>query len=117
MPIFTFGSYPRRALSAATASLALSSALAAAPLSADDMSEDSTSDNAIEEVVVRAHPLSAEGLAQGTVSLSGDDLARNLAPNLGDVLAKQPGIHSASFGAAVGRPVIQGLGGARVQVM
>lgn len=70
-----------------------------------------------EEVVVRAHPLSAEGLAQSTISLSGDALARSLAPNLGEVLGKQPGIHSSSFGAAVGRPVIHGLGGARVRVM
>lgn len=71
----------------------------------------------IEEVVVRAHPLSAEGLTQSAISLDGDALARRLAPNLGEVLATQPGIHSSSFGAAVGRPVIHGLGGARVMMM
>ena len=86
----------------------------ATPLFADELSADKKSENTIEEVVVRAHPLSAEGLAQGAVSLTGDDLARSLAPNLGDTLSMQPGIHSASFGAAVGRPV---LGGARVLVM
>ena len=115
MPIFAF--YPNRALCAATAALALSSTFATATLSADDTPVNSKSDDTIEEVVVRAHPLSAEGLAQSTVSLTGDNLARNIAANLGDVLAKQPGIHSASFGAAVGRPIIHGLGGARVQVM
>jgi iron complex outermembrane receptor protein len=91
--------------------------LFAPPLSADAVSVDATSDSTIEEVIVQAHPLSAEGLAQGTVSVTGDTLNRNLAPNLGDVLANQPGIHSASFGAAVGRPIIHGLGGARVQMM
>jgi iron complex outermembrane receptor protein len=117
MPIFSFNSYSGRARSAATAALALGSVFSAAPLLADDMSDNSTSNNTIEEVIVRAHPLSAEGLTQGTVSLAGPTLNRNLAPNLGDVLSKQPGIHSASFGAAVGRPIIQGLGGARIQVM
>ena len=118
MHIFTFDSYHRSALGAATAVFALSSALFAAPLSADDeIPVDSKPENIIEEVVVHAHPLSGEGLAQGSVSLTDNDLARNLAANLGDVLDKQPGIHSASFGAAVGRPIIQGLGGARVQIM
>lgn len=81
------------------------------------LAEETAATSELEEVVVRAHPLSAEGLAQSTISLSGDALARNLAPNLGEVLGKQPGIHSSSFGAAVGRPVIHGLGGARVRVM
>ena len=71
----------------------------------------------IEEVLVSAHPLSGEGLAQAIQSLSGKQLQRNLAPSLGETLAAQPGIHSASFGQAVGRPIIHGLGGARVRVM
>lgn len=90
MHIFTFDSYHRSALGAATVVLALSSALFAAPLSADDeIPVDSKPENIIEEVVVRAHPLSGEGLAQGSVSLADNDLARNLAANLGDVLDKQ----------------------------
>jgi len=68
-------------------------------------------------VLVSAHPLSGEGLAQAIQALSGKQLQRNLAPSLGETLASQPGIHSASFGQAVGRPVIHGLGGARVRVM
>ena len=81
------------------------------------LAEETSSASEFEEVVVRAHPLSAEGLAQSSISLSGDALRRNLAPNLGEVLGTQPGINSSSFGAAVGRPVIHGLGGARVKVM
>ena len=73
--------------------------------------------NTIEEVLVSAHPLSGEGLAQAIQTLSGKQLLRNLAPSLGETLAAQPGIHSASFGQAVGRPIIHGLGGARVRVM
>jgi iron complex outermembrane receptor protein len=96
-----------------SSSLADQKAQAAADLTGSSRQKDST----IEEVVVRAHPLSAEGLAQSTISLSGDALARNLAPNLGETLGNQPGIHSSSFGAAVGRPVIHGQSGARVLVM
>ena len=73
--------------------------------------------NTIEEVLVSAHPLSGEGLAQAIQTLSGKQLMRNLAPSLGETLASQPGIHSASFGQAVGRPIIHGLGGTRVRVM
>lgn len=71
----------------------------------------------IEEVVVRAHPLSAEGLAQPAAVLSGSELERALAPSLGETLQNVPGVHSASFGQAVGRPVIRGLGGPRVKVL
>ncbi len=71
----------------------------------------------VEEVLVSAHPLSGEGLAQAIQTLSGKQLQRNLAPSLGETLASQPGIHSASFGQAVGRPVIHGLSGTRVRVM
>lgn len=77
----------------------------------------SQNNEVIEEVLVSAHPLSGEGLAQAIQTLSGKELRKNLAPSLGETLASQPGIHSASFGQAVGRPVIHGLGGARVRVM
>ncbi|MEM1404529.1 MAG: TonB-dependent receptor [Pseudomonadota bacterium] len=69
----------------------------------------------IEEVVIRAHPLSGEGLAQPVAVLAGDELQRALAGSLGETLQDVPGIHSSSFGQAVGRPVIRGLGGPRVK--
>ena len=79
-----------------------------------DVQEDHS--HQIEEVVVTAHPLSADGMAQPFDHLQGDELERKLAGNIGDTVAQQPGIHSASFGPAVGRPVIHGLDGARVRV-
>ncbi len=75
------------------------------------------SNDNIEEITVRAHPLSAEGLAQPVTVLAGDDLSRVLAASIGETLEDISGVHSASFGQAVGRPVIRGLGGARVKVM
>ena len=71
----------------------------------------------VEEVIVRAHPLSAEGMTQPVASLEGDALERALAPSVAETLRDVPGIHSSSFGQAVGRPVIRGLGGARVKTM
>ncbi len=72
---------------------------------------------AIEEVTVMAHPLSGEGLSQAIDVLQGEQLERNRATNIGDTLARLPGIHSAPFGNAVGRPVIHGLSGPRVRIM
>lgn len=71
----------------------------------------------IEEVMVIAHPLSGEGMAQPTTVMEGPALKRSVAGSLGETLARQPGVNSASFGQAVGRPVIHGLGGARVRIM
>ncbi len=71
----------------------------------------------IEEMVVIAHPLSGEGLSQASKVLQGKELERKFAANIGATLAQEPGIHSAQFGSAVGRPVIHGLGGPRVRIM
>ena len=75
-------------------------------------------DETIEEVVVRAHhALSADGWARPTDVMLGDELHQKAADNIGETLAREPGVHSASFGPAVGRPVIHGLDGARVRVL
>ena len=71
----------------------------------------------LEEIIVRAHPLSAENIAQPIATLNGRELHRSLAPSVAETLRDIPGVHSASFGQAVGRPVIRGLGGARVKTM
>lgn len=71
----------------------------------------------IEEVIVRAHPLSAEGLAQPISILTGSALSRVVSPSLAETLRDIPGVHSSNFGQAVGRPIIRGLGGPRVKVM
>ncbi|MFL0799528.1 MAG: TonB-dependent receptor [Agarilytica sp.] len=69
----------------------------------------------LEEVVVKAHPLHEKGLAQSIAVLSDTELADALQSNLGATLSQLPGIRSGSYGAAVGRPVIRGLGGPRVK--
>jgi iron complex outermembrane receptor protein len=87
--------------------------LAALALSVQSLAESGE----IEEVIVIAHPLSKEGLTQAVDILEGDELARKLSTNIGATLQREAGIHSSSFGNAVGRPVIHGLGGPRVRIM
>ena len=61
--------------------------------------------NTIEEVLVSAHPLSGEGLAQAIQTLSGKQLLQNLAPSLGETLAsKRPVVASSAFRCGT-RPV------------
>ena len=71
----------------------------------------------MEEIIVTAHPLSGDGIAQPTDKLRGKELNRKVADSIGATVAREPGIHATSFGPAVGRPVIHGLDGARVRVM
>ena len=95
--------------------------LAAAPwLAAVALAEEAPAGEepgAIEEVIVLAHPLASEGLAQATEVLGADELERKAVDNIGATVGNEPGIHNSSFGAGAGRPVIHGLGGARVRVM
>ena len=70
-----------------------------------------------EEIVVTAHPLADTGLAQPAQVLTEEALDRARDANLGATVARLPGVRSASFGEAVGRPVIHGLAGARVRML
>ena len=92
-------------------------AVASLAATANAQSNDDASSNEIEELIVTAHPLSAEGLSQAATTLTGEELERKRAESIGATLASEPGIHSAAFGTAVGRPVVHGLGGPRVKIM
>jgi iron complex outermembrane receptor protein len=73
----------------------------------------------LEEVIVTGVPIrrDANELAQSATVLRGEQLAREVANNIGDTLSRQPGLANASFGQNVGRPVIRGQQGARVGVL
>ena len=70
-------------------------------------------------VEVRATPLAdtAESLATPVDVLAGSKLDEAKAGTLGETVAKLPGVQSSNFGPGVGRPIIRGLDGARVQVL
>lgn len=70
-------------------------------------------------VEVRATPLAgtAEDLAQPVAVLTGEKLDESKASSLGETVSKLPGVQSSYFGPGVGRPIIRGFDGARVQVL
>jgi iron complex outermembrane receptor protein len=70
-------------------------------------------------VEVHATPLAdtAETLATPVDVLAGSKLDEAKAGTLGETVAKLPGVQSSNFGPGVGRPIIRGLDGARVQVL
>lgn len=70
-------------------------------------------------VVVRAVPLpqTAENLSRPVEVLSGARLDEAKANSLGETVSRLPGVQSSYFGPGVGRPIIRGLDGARVQVL
>ena len=73
----------------------------------------------LEEIRVYASPVRARSdeVAQPVEILSGEALARQLGANLGDTVARLPGIPTSYFGPAVGRPIIRGLAGAGVKIL
>lgn len=70
-------------------------------------------------VVVTASPLqqTAENLSRPVEVLTGERLDAAKSSSLGETVGKLPGVQSSYFGPGVGRPVIRGFEGARVQVL
>ena len=100
----------------------LLAAIAATPVASESESHDTEDDaptghsHGIEEVVVHGHPLGGE-VSQSTAILSGEELEHAARLTIGETLAQSPGVHTASFGPAVGQPVIHGMSGTRVLVL
>ncbi|PJK00725.1 hypothetical protein CO641_01755 [Lysobacteraceae bacterium NML91-0213] len=73
----------------------------------------------LDAVQVTAVPLGgdAEDLAHPVEVLHGETLDDRKSGSLGETVASLPGVHNGSFGAGVGRPIIRGQEGPRVQVL
>ena len=98
--------------------VALAFALAA-PAAFAQNHADAHDPSELDRVQVTSGPLreSAEAQAQPVEVLYGEELDRRKAGSLGETLSALPGVQSTSFGAGVGRPVIRGQEGPRVQVL
>ncbi len=95
----------------------LGAALAAMPLAA--MAED-TDVVKIPDLTVTADPLGARSpdeLILPVTVLADEDLDKKRAGTLGETLDGLPGVANSDFGPGVGRPVVRGLQGSRVQVL
>lgn len=95
----------RFALSTLTLSIMAQTGLADAPPVLEELIVTSPLHRSVAET---AHPVTV---------ISGDALRRKARATLGDTLAGEPGLSSASFGPGVGTPVIRGQSGGRVQVL
>lgn len=73
----------------------------------------------LQAVEVKATPLpdTADSLAVPVEVLSGERLDAAKASSLGETVNKLPGVQSSYFGPGVGRPIVRGMDGARVQVL
>ena len=98
-------------------------ALAMLPASAqEDAGQQTGHDHGVTDLdalTVRANPIArtAEDLARPVAVLAGERLDEAKAASIGETVSRLPGVQSSFFGAGVGRPVIRGLDGARVQVL
>ena len=102
--------------SSTPAPLVLAVALALGWAPAASAHEDPTE---LPAVQVTASPLSgdAESLARPVEVLQGEALDDMRGATLGETVARLPGVQTSYFGPGVGRPILRGLDGPRVQVL
>ncbi|MCX4190205.1 TonB-dependent receptor [Methylophaga sp. OBS3] len=95
----------------------LTAALASLPVFAEAENAEPVS---IPSLTVTADPLGArtpDELITPVTVLSGDELNQQRAGTIGETLENVPGVTNSDFGPGVGRPVVRGLQGSRVQML
>jgi iron complex outermembrane recepter protein len=107
---------PKFILIAAVASLAILSPTSAVAEDKNDAQHGDHND-AGEIVVTGVLARNRSDLLSGTSIVSGDDLARDLKPTIGETLSHQAGVSATSFGPNASRPVLRGFQGERVRVL
>ena len=78
---------------------------------------DDATHTPLTEVTITARPDQASPFLVPGLQLSGSALAQKQGSTLGETLDNLPGVANSSFGPNVGRPVVRGLEGDRVQVL
>lgn len=98
-----------------SAQIALLSIAIAVPAHAQDDRNFAVED----EIIVTGSPLarSIDEAITGISVLSGEELERRVAANIGETLKAEPGVSSTFFGAGASRPIIRGQGGDRIRVL
>jgi len=70
-----------------------------------------------QEIVVTGFARNRADILSGISVVSGEELVRELRPNIGDTLARQAGVSATSFGPSASRPVLRGFQGDRIRVL
>lgn len=101
--------------------LAPSAAFAAEPpaqAGADQLATGEPDDAGHAPIVVTGRLISGhQDTIVAPVVMSGEDLVRNAAPQIGTLLARLPGVSASGFAPGASRPVLRGFDGPRVQVL
>ena len=74
-------------------------------------------DGAPGEIVVAGHPPTDFALLTTTASLEGDELVSEMRGQIGEMLARLPGVSATSFAPGASRPVLRGFDGDRIRVL
>ncbi|GLS25096.1 TonB-dependent receptor [Marinibactrum halimedae] len=74
-------------------------------------------ENSVEEIRVEGRKTPDSTIGQPTIELGGTELMVKVSGTLGETISAEPGVHNASFGPAVGLPVLRGLSGVRVRLV
>lgn len=69
------------------------------------------------DIIVTAPHRGDLDLLAGTSVLSGEDLQRELRPQIGETLTRLPGVSATSFSPGASRPVLRGFQGERIRVL
>lgn len=88
-----------------------------APDHAAGRGHDDNHDDGEDIIVVAGHPPIDFGLLASTATLQGDALVADMRGQIGETLAKLPGVSASSFAPGVSRPVLRGLDGDRIRVL
>jgi iron complex outermembrane recepter protein len=70
-----------------------------------------------EEIIVTGNYVRDLSLLSGATVLTGPDLIRDMRSQLGDTLARLPGVSATSFSPGASRPVLRGFQGERIRVL
>lgn len=71
----------------------------------------------LDDITITAQPWQDETALVPAQQLTGSALTQRQASTLGETLDKLPGVANSSFGPNVGRPVIRGMEGDRIQIL
>ncbi len=96
---------------------ALAASVVSFPCFAQDGEHGDHDEGDAEIVVTGAIDRSRAELMSASSVLTGPELDRDLRANIGETLARQPGVSATSFGPNASRPILRGFQGERVRVL
>jgi iron complex outermembrane receptor protein len=70
-----------------------------------------------QDIIITADFIRELDILAGTSVLSGTNLVRDIRPQIGDTLARLPGVSATSFSPGASRPVLRGFQGERIRVL